>query len=52
MSDKSKELLKTLLREKFDKYPNAWQVNEAKEVIETARELGFVELVKDMENDL
>lgn len=52
MSENSKQLVSQLLRDEFDKNQNFWQEGNAKEVIQTAKELGLKDLVQEMEQDL
>ncbi|MGB0880945.1 MAG: hypothetical protein ACPGTO_10300 [Polaribacter sp.] len=52
MSETTQEIIKDSLRKRFDENANWWQVQNAKDVIKAAKELGFVELAKELENDL
>ena len=54
LSEKTQNFLKNLLAVKFNEVDlsTEWYTGEAKELIEVAKELGFIELAKDFEISL
>ena len=51
-TNKSKEIVSRLIRNKFDDYTEIWQRSRALEIIETAKHYGLNELAIEMQNDL
>ncbi len=53
ISQASKKILLGLIRKEFDTMNDTmdWVYNTSNNLIDTAKELGFVELVTEMEND-
>ena len=54
LSEKTQNFLKNLLAVKFNEVDllTEWYTGEAKELIEVAKELGFIDLATDFENSL
>ena len=48
----SKETVSQLIRREFDTLKEYWQEASRKELIQTAKDFGLVELAEEMQNDL
>lgn len=46
------ETVSHLIRKEFDSLKEFWQTNSRRELIQTARDFGLIELAEQMQNDL